>query len=95
MKKDVAFAIALMVAGGFGLVSPPKFSAGAEPAATMPAHVVQVETRVKTSLLMDLGQVRVSKCSREARTTDAKANLLHKVSVALSDLDTMISLQSM
>ena len=92
MKKDVAFAIALMVAGGLGLVYPPKFSAGAGPAFAKPAHVLQSEAAVKPSLLTRTAEVRVIKCSRN---TEAKANLLRKVSVALSDLDSVISLQSM
>jgi hypothetical protein len=95
MKKDVAFAIALIVAGGFGLVSPPTFSAGAEPATAKPAHVVRNEPRVKSSLPVNASAVRVIKCSRDARAAQSKANLLHKVSVALSDLDSVISLQSM
>jgi hypothetical protein len=95
MKKDVAFAIALMVAGALGLVFPPKFSAGAEPATAKPAHVLRVEPSAKASLLADAREVRVIKCARNSRSAEAKANLLHKVSVALADVDSMISLQSM
>jgi len=95
MKKDVAFAIALMVAGGLGLVFPPKFSAGAEPATAKPAHVLRVEPEARASRLSDVRGAGVTSCSRTSRNAEAKANLLHKVSVALADMDSVISLQSM
>lgn len=95
MKKDVAFAIVLMVAGALGLVFPPKFSAGAEPAGAKPAQVLQVSPGAKVSVLTTTNQGRVIKCSRTSRNAEAKADLLHKVSVALADMDSMISLQSM
>ena len=91
MKKDVAFAIALMIAGVLGLVYPPKFSAGVEPI-VKPAHVLRIEPSATTSLLTNTTEVHANRCSR---STQAKANLLHKVSVAISDLDAVISLQSM
>jgi hypothetical protein len=93
MKKDVAFAIVLMVAGGLGLVFPPKFGTVAEPAAVKPAHEVRIEPAAKSSGLTS--EVTVIKCTRNVRTTETKANLLHKVSVAFADLDSVISLQSM
>lgn len=95
MKKDVAFAIVLMVTGALGLAYPPKFSAGAEPAVAKPAQVRQVESGATISGFTSKSEVRTVKCSRVSRKAEAKANLLHKVSVALADMDSMISLQSM
>jgi hypothetical protein len=95
MKKDVAFAIVLMVTGALGLAYPPKFSAGAAPASAEPAQVLLVETGARMSALTSKSEVSVMKCSRVSRKAEAKANLLHKVSVALADMDSMISLQSM
>ena len=91
MKKDVALAIAMMVTGALGLAYPAKFGAGASPTGTKPAQVLLVSSvGAKVSM-----QSSVVKCSRNSRNAEAKANLLHKVSVALADMDSMISLQSM
>jgi hypothetical protein len=96
MKKDVAIAIALILLGGLGLVYPLQF--GAHPNSSVPKHarLLGLQPVAVISPLyhtVSVPQVQTVACSR-SDSAARRPNLFQKMSAALAELDSVVSLQS-
>jgi hypothetical protein len=96
MKKDVAIGIVLILLGGLGLASPPKFlnrEVGPKAAQTMRVGSNATPLTLASELINGKSTKRTF-CTRDLHNRSAHSNLLEKVSMALANFDSVVTLQS-
>ena len=97
MKKDVAIAIALILLGGLGLVYPLQFAERPQPSAPKHAGILRVQPVAVISPFyqtVSRSREQTIACSRSPQSAAKSPNLLQKMSDALAELDSVVSLQS-
>jgi hypothetical protein len=83
MKKDLTLGIALILTGSIGLVAQNRTLPDAERLAPKKAQVLPVESKFQPVLV----------CQNKPGSAGDKTTLLEKLSVALSNVDSVVSLQ--
>jgi hypothetical protein len=96
MKKDVAIGIVLILLGGLGLASPPKFlNREVGPKAAQIMRIGSNATALSfASDLVNGNSTKRTFCTRDLHNRSAHLNLMEKVSMALANFDSVVTLQS-
>jgi hypothetical protein len=93
MKKDLALGIALIVTGSIGLVAQNQSPASADALTGNKALVVRHHAKAKPAVYKYDGTAFV--CQNKQGSARGKTTLFDKLSTAISDLDTVVSLQGL
>jgi hypothetical protein len=91
MKKDLALGIALIVTGSIGLVAQNQSPASGDSLTGNKAHVLRQDSKAKPAVYKYDGTAVV--CQSKQGSASGKTTLLDKLSTAISNLDTVVSLQ--
>jgi hypothetical protein len=90
MKKDLTLGIALILTGSIGLIAQNRFQPSSEALTAKKAHV-RLES--KANLAIDEHGGTAVVCQNHVAGAGGKTTLLHKLTSALNDLDTVVTLQ--
>lgn len=88
MKKDLTLGIALILTGSIGLIAQNRSSESLTPKT---AHVLRLESEAKPAIYKHAGTAVL--CQNNLQNAGEKTTLLDKLTSALNDLDTVVSLQ--
>jgi hypothetical protein len=91
MKKDLALGIALIVTGSIGLVAQNQPPASVDALTGNKAHVLRYDSKAKPAVYKYDGTTVV--CQNKQGSASTKTTLLDKLTTAISDLDTVVTLQ--
>ena len=91
MKKDLTLGIALILTGSIGLIAQNPVKPPSEPLVAKKAHLVTLESKHQTAVYK-LGANAVV-CQSNLQDAAGEATLLDKLTSALNDLDTVVTLQ--
>lgn len=91
MKKDLTLGIALILTGSIGLIAQNRVQPPSEPLMVKKAHLMTLESKHQKAIYK-LGANAVL-CQNNMQNAAAKATLLDKLTSALNDLDTVVTLQ--
>ena len=95
-KKDLTLGIALILAGSIGLIAQNRFQPSAEALTAKKVHVLRLESKA-TAAIYKYGAgadpAATVLCQNNQGTASAKTTLLDKLTSALNDLDTVVTLQ--
>jgi hypothetical protein len=91
MKKDLTLGIALILTGSIGLIAQNRFQPSSEALTAKKAHVLRLES--KANLAIDEHGGTAVVCQNHVAGAGGKTTLLHKLTSALNDLDTVVTLQ--
>lgn len=96
MKRDAVLGIALILTGSLGLVSQNNFFKAVDPASPKQGSTLQMESTATSAVYnyqVEATTLTAAVCESKLGIVSGKTTLLDKLSVALTDLDTVVSLQ--